>query len=120
MFETIVTVEGEDFYNLREEKECYKLVRESTNFLYNKLEELSIYESEKANVELNGHMRKMFKNMKKSLTEEIGSVSKDFLLWKYEISYLLFSFLSRYFEKYVNDAWDDADVGEDEEREEKK
>lgn len=79
LFENIVTVEGEDFYSPREEKECYKLVKESTKFLYNELDALSKYNSKEANDELNKHMREMFKNMKKSLKEEIGSVKKDFL-----------------------------------------
>lgn len=79
LFENIVTVKGEDFYSPREEKECYKLVKEATVFLYNDLDALSKYNSDEANDELNNHMKKMFKNMKNSLKEEIGSVDKGFL-----------------------------------------
>lgn len=79
LFENIVTVEGEDFFNSREEKECYNLVRKSTKFLYFELDKLSKYNSPNQNDEVNKHMKKMFKNMKKSLKEEIGSVKKDFL-----------------------------------------
>lgn len=78
-FESIVTVEGEDFYSARVEKECYKLVKESTLFLYQQLEYFSKYEGKDVNIELNKHMKNMFKSMKKSLKEEIGSVNKDFL-----------------------------------------
>ena len=79
LFESIVTVAGEDFFNPREEKECYKLVKELTEFVYVELGKLSTYNSETANEELNKHMKKMFKNMKKSLEEEIGSIDKSFL-----------------------------------------
>lgn len=79
IFEMIVTVEGEDFVSKREEKECYKLVKEASEYLYYVLEYFSNYESKTANKELNKHMKKMFKNMKKSLEEELGSVNKDFL-----------------------------------------
>jgi hypothetical protein len=79
LFESIVTVDGEDFLNSREEKECYKLVRESTEFIYDQLEEISKYKWELENDELNKHMKKMFKNMKASLKEEIGSLKKDYL-----------------------------------------
>lgn len=79
IFESIVTVEGEEFPTLREEKECYNLVRESTKFVYDRLYEFSKFNCSTANDELNRHMQKMFKNMRKSLKEEIGSVKKDFL-----------------------------------------
>lgn len=79
LFESIVTVEGEEFLNSREEKECYKLVRESTKFIYNRLEEFSKYNCKTASDELNRHMRNMFKNMRRSLKEEVGSIKKDFL-----------------------------------------
>lgn len=80
LFESIVTVDGEDFLNKREETECYKLVREATIFLNDRLDEFSKYISKSTNDELNKHMKKLFKNMKKSLKEEIGSLKKDFLL----------------------------------------
>ena len=79
LFECIVTVDGEDFFNAREEKECYKLVKELVKFVYEELGRLSTYNSKTANEELNKHMKKMFKNMKKSLEEEIGSIDKGFL-----------------------------------------
>lgn len=79
LFESIVTVEGEDFINENEEKECYNLVEQSTKFLYKELDYFSKYESHQVSDELNKHMKGMFKEMKKSLKEEIGSVKKDFL-----------------------------------------
>lgn len=54
LFESIVTVEGEDFLNSREEKECYKLVRESTKFIYDRLEEFSKYNCTCGYVQLGG------------------------------------------------------------------
>lgn len=79
LFESIVTVEGEDFYDKRTEKTLYKLVEASTLFLYEILDYFSKYSSEDVNEELNSHMKRMFKDMRKSLKEEIGSVCKDFL-----------------------------------------
>lgn len=78
LFESIVTVEGEDFLDCRTEKECYKLVEKVTIFLDEELECFSKYDSD-VNPELNKHMKNMFKNMRKSLKEEVGSVKKDFL-----------------------------------------
>ena len=74
-----IQLQGEDFINLREEKECYKLVRESTKFIYDRLEEFSKYSCETQSEELNKHMQKMFKNMRSSLKEEVGRLKKDFL-----------------------------------------
>ena len=74
-----IQLQGEDVINLREEKECYKLVRESTKFIYDRLEEFSKYSCETQSEELNKHMQKMFKNMRSSLKEEVGSLKKDFL-----------------------------------------
>ncbi len=79
LFESIVTVEGEDFINESEEKACYNLVEYSTKFLYAELDYFSRYVCENVGDELNKHMKGMFKEMKKSLKEEIGSVNKDFL-----------------------------------------
>ena len=79
IFENIVTVEGEDFYDTRTEKECYKLVKEATLFIFEQLEYFSRYNSD-VNAELNKHMKNMFKDMKNSLKEEVGSVKKDFLV----------------------------------------
>lgn len=78
IFESIVTVEGEEFLNEREEKECYKLVVDATEYLYEKLDNFTNIDIQ--NVELSKHMKKLFKNMKNSLKEEIGSVKKDFLV----------------------------------------
>lgn len=79
LFESVVTVEGEDFTNKREETECYTLVEEATKFLFAQLDHFSKYVCPNVNDELNKHMKEMFKEMKKSLKEEIGSVKKDFL-----------------------------------------
>lgn len=79
IFESIVTVEGEDFISETEEKECYNLVQNSTLFLYKQLDYFSKYNCESVGNELNRHMKNMFKEMKKSLKEEVGSVKKDFL-----------------------------------------
>lgn len=79
LFESIVTVEGEDFEGEDEERECYALVQDATRFLYEQLDYLSKYSSPNVGTELNKHMKGMFKEMKKSLKEEVGSVKKDFL-----------------------------------------
>lgn len=79
IFESIVTVEGEDFTSESEEKECYNLVQNSTLFLYEQLDYFSKFNCESVGNELNKHMKNMFKEMKKSLKEEVGSVKKDFL-----------------------------------------
>lgn len=79
LFESIVTVEGEDFADINEEKECYRLVEDATKFLYTQLDYFSKYNCEAVDDELNKHMRTMFKEMKKSLREEVGSVRKNFL-----------------------------------------
>lgn len=78
-FESIVTVEGEDFISEYEEKECYNLVRNSTLFIYKQLDYFSKFNCESVGNELNKHMKNMFEEMKKSLKEEVGSVKKDFL-----------------------------------------
>lgn len=78
IFESIVTVEGEDFLDCRTEKECYELIKDTTIFLYDILEYFSNHNSN-VNEEPNKHMKKMFKNMRKSLREEVGSLKKDFL-----------------------------------------
>ena len=79
LFESIVTVEGEDFSTDYEEKECYRLVRESTKFIYDKLSEIPKHIGKSENEMLDRHMAKMFKAMRKSLKEELGSLKKDFL-----------------------------------------
>lgn len=80
IFESIVTVEGEDFINKKEEKECYKLVEDATKFLDKQLDFFSNYDCKNVGKELNEQMQKMFRGMKNSLKEEIGSVKKDFLI----------------------------------------
>lgn len=80
LFESIVTVDGEDFINKNEEKECYTLVEETTKFLFAQLDYYSKYNCQNINDEWNKHMKDMFKEMKKSLKEEIGNVKKDFLV----------------------------------------
>lgn len=72
IFESIVTVEGEDFHTSYLEKECYKLVEEVTEFIIYFLEYFSKYECKDVNPELNKHM-------KKSLKEELGSATQEFL-----------------------------------------
>ena len=79
IFESIVTVEGEDFLNIREESECYKLLKDTTMYLDIQLEYFANFDSTKVNQELNNKMKKMFESMRKSLIEEIGTVNKDFL-----------------------------------------
>lgn len=84
LFELIVTVEGEDFYNSREEENCYKLVTESLLF-QQKLIQFIIHEiefdSEKNpyNKPFNKKIKEMFKDMNKSLKEPLGSIDKGFL-----------------------------------------
>ncbi|RRN71134.1 hypothetical protein EI200_11810 [Peribacillus simplex] len=80
LFETVVTVEGEDFKDKRTEKRCYQLVKDSI-----KLQQ-QVFDSIMANYQTdegdefykfrNRRMRKMLKEMKKSLKEELGSVNK--------------------------------------------
>lgn len=80
LFEHVVTVEGEDFLNTTTEKACYQLVYDSIAFLEEIIEDLlEMYKHDENNEMLkfrNKRMRNMFKGMKKSLKEEIGSVKK--------------------------------------------
>ena len=78
LFESIVTVEGEDFINETAEKNCYNLVKDANIFLYDVLDSLTKHEII-ANKYYLKHIKSMFKNMKKSLAEEISSLNKDFL-----------------------------------------
>lgn len=64
LFESIVTVEGEDFESESEEKECYNLVQDATCFLYEQLDYFAKYDSPNVGDELNKHMKGMFKEMK--------------------------------------------------------
>lgn len=82
LFEHVVTVEGEDFPNKETERACYSLVCKSNAYLEELIEELMqqyIYDEDAQSNELkfqNKRMRNMLKGMKKSLKEEVGSVSK--------------------------------------------
>jgi Family of unknown function (DUF5677) len=84
IFEHVVTVEGEDFINPETEKICYDLVKES--LLYQDSLIPSLIDSYQLEDEHTKHMhkrmRKMLKDMKKSLREELGSVDKSFLASK--------------------------------------
>jgi hypothetical protein len=81
LFEHIVTVEGEDFYNFKEEKMCYKLVEDSLIYQDRLLIQLidAVNNSNRPKF-FNKKMKEMFKAMRKSLREELGSVKKDFLM----------------------------------------
>ncbi|WP_432404878.1 DUF5677 domain-containing protein [Wukongibacter sp. M2B1] len=79
IFEHVVTVDGEDFIDVRTEKICYELVRKSIALqeelfddvieAYSKVEQ-DFYQFR------NKRMIKMLNNMKKSLKEELGSLKK--------------------------------------------
>lgn len=78
IFEQVVTVEGEDFPDKKTEKNCYKLVKDTTIFLDEVLAKLKDVDCN-INKHLKKHMKNMFEGMRKSLKEEIGSLKKDFL-----------------------------------------
>jgi len=85
LFEHIVTVEGEDFYNFKEEKLCYELVQESLIYqdkllihLIDAVTKDTVNNPDKPNY-FYKKMKEMFKAMRKSLREELGSVKKEFL-----------------------------------------
>lgn len=82
LFEHIVTVDGEDFYNENEELKSYKLVEESLK-LQNEVIPLllTLYTENNKEDYFNIRMQKILKNMRKSLKEEIGSdkIKRDFL-----------------------------------------
>lgn len=80
IFESVVTVEGEDFYDSRHEKICYQLVRESIELQEQVFDALiARYQSDEVEFykHRNKRMRNMLKAMKKSLKEELGSVKKS-------------------------------------------
>lgn len=80
LFEHVVTVEGEDFLDRRTEKACYKLVLDSNAYLEEIIDELIQtynHNEEEAFIFRDKRMRKMLKEMKRSLKEELGSVLKD-------------------------------------------
>lgn len=85
LFEEIVTVEGEEFCDDNEEKYCYELVKESLLFqdhLLNEMIDDITYNITNSNEskDFNENLKKMFKEMRKSLREELGSIKKDFLI----------------------------------------
>lgn len=80
MFESVVTVEGEEFYDKRHEKICYMLVKESLELQEQVFDVLiARYQSHEGEFykHRNKRMRTMLKAMKKSLKEELGSVKKS-------------------------------------------
>lgn len=83
LFEHVVTVEGEEFLNERTEKKCYQLVKESILFqneVFSVLIEAYSKSVENENLRHKQKwMREMLKKMKKALSEEVGSLEKDFL-----------------------------------------
>ncbi len=80
IFELVVTVSGEEFFNRKTEKKCYELVDKSIK-LQNTIFELCIQELSDINDDKlkfkNKRMKKMFNYMKKSLNEELGSINKN-------------------------------------------
>lgn len=82
IFEHIVTVEGEEFKDSRNEIESYNLVEESIKY-QDELIPLIIDEYNNVTDDVQKHyvknMKKMLKKMRKSLREELGDVKKDFL-----------------------------------------
>lgn len=83
LFESVVTVEGEDHKDRRSEETCYELVKDSLTMQ----DELFAYFIDffKSNNEQeylkfqNKYMKELMKNMQKSLREPVGSVDKSFL-----------------------------------------
>lgn len=80
MFELIVTVKGEEFPEKRTERTCYKLVEDSIELQKEIINSLIEEYRNSNNENLKFHskkMREMLKQMKKSLSEEIGSIKKS-------------------------------------------
>ena len=79
LFELVVTVEGEEFIDRRTEKNCYELTKESIQ-TQETIFALCIRELSDSNEDTfkfsNRRMKEMFKNMNKSLNEELGSIKK--------------------------------------------
>lgn len=80
LFEHVVTVEGEEFYNIVFKRSCYKLVDDSQKFIREVFTTL-IEEINNTQSEFNKHkdkrLKNMYKDMLKSLNEELGSIKKD-------------------------------------------
>lgn len=82
IFEAVVTVEGEEFLDERHEQNCYTLVNDAIKLQKQVFDALiPTYQNSKDEFYKyqNKKMRGMLKDMKKSLTEEIGSVDKSTL-----------------------------------------
>ncbi|MED2981297.1 DUF5677 domain-containing protein [Bacillus thuringiensis] len=80
IFEAVVTVEGEEFFDKQHEKSCYELVKESIQLQEQVFDVLiSRYQTDEGEFykHRNKRMREMLKAMKKSLKEKIGSVDKS-------------------------------------------
>jgi len=80
IFENVVTVELEDFASDEEERRCYEIVKRSLK-LQNKIYKVLIGEIDEPSSQSEHDFKKMFINMKKSLKEELGSISKNWF-WK--------------------------------------
>lgn len=79
LFELVVTVEGEDFPNKQVEKTYYKLVADSIELQSQVIDSLREYYANNDKEELKHYskrMRDMLNEMKKSLSEELGSLNK--------------------------------------------
>jgi hypothetical protein len=80
IFEMVVTVEGEDFIDRRTEKNCYDLVEKSLK-LQGEVFDFLILDYAPPEDDFYKYqfkkMREMFKAMKKSLKEELGSIKKS-------------------------------------------
>jgi len=80
LFERVVTVDGEDFYNQYFEKKCYELVEKSNAILEEIASEMiEILSSRNDSKELEHYYKRrisLIKDMKKALKEEIGSIEK--------------------------------------------
>ncbi|MEH6948308.1 DUF5677 domain-containing protein [Bacillus sp. JJ634] len=79
IFEAVVTVEGEEFLDVRHKKRCYQLIIESIKLQEQAFDALiARYQTDEDELykHRNKRMREMLKAMKKSLKEELGSVRK--------------------------------------------
>lgn len=79
LFELVVTVEGEDFPNDKVEKNCYQLVKDSISLQAVVIDFLRERYKQNEAEELKFHSKRisdMLNEMKKTLSEELGSVDK--------------------------------------------
>ncbi|MDO6657372.1 DUF5677 domain-containing protein [Anaerobacillus sp. 1_MG-2023] len=83
LFESVVTVEGEDHKDERSEQSCYQLVKDSLSLQNELFSYLIVYFKSNNEHEYlrfqNKHMKELLKSMKKSLHEPLGSIDKTFL-----------------------------------------